>query len=81
MGKLKVVSKAARTKTQPEKSAANIEKWSKASKERAAKYVEEVKRRGSIMPDNWLTKRTVDARYSGTRVKLGAAAPKRKRGK
>jgi len=33
------------------------------------------------MPDNWLTKRTVDARYSGTRVKLGAAAPKRKRGK
>jgi hypothetical protein len=80
MGKVKAGLRAASSKTR-KKAEADIEEWSKASKERAAKYAEEVKRRGSIMPDNWLTKRTVDARYSGTRVKLGAAAPKRKRGK
>jgi len=34
MGKLKIVSKAARSRTQPEKAAANIEKWSKESEDR-----------------------------------------------
>tara|TARA_R110000765_G_C18530834_1_gene559538 strand:+ start:87 stop:332 length:246 start_codon:yes stop_codon:yes gene_type:complete len=81
MGKIKAGLRAARSKKPYEKAEANIEEWSKASKAGAKEYVEEVKRRGSMMPDNWLTKRTVDARYSGTRVKLGAAAPKRKRGK
>ena len=80
MGKLKIVAKAARSRTQPEKAAANIEKWSKESKARAAKFVKEWEKSGSMMPKNWLTKRTVDARYSGTRVNLGAGAPK-KRGK
>jgi len=70
MGKVKAGLRVVRSKKRKkpyEKAEANIEAWSKASKERAAKFVKEWEHRGTMMPKK-------------TRVNLGAGAPK-KRGK